>query len=83
MEAACLINDLKPAIKVSLFARDTLGVHVLNANFAAERASLPARDGGRRRGSCQRRINSLQPCSLACTQAAPLAWQAWLFMGLC
>lgn len=39
MEAACLINDLKPAIKVSLFARDALGVHVLNANFAAERAS--------------------------------------------
>lgn len=31
MGAACLINDLKPAIKVSLFARDALGVHVPNA----------------------------------------------------
>lgn len=35
MEAACLINDLKPAVKVSLFASDALEVHVLNANFAA------------------------------------------------
>lgn len=35
MEAACLINELKPAVKVSLFARDALEVHVLNANFAA------------------------------------------------
>lgn len=31
----CLINDLKPAIKVSLFARDTLEVHMLNVNFTA------------------------------------------------
>lgn len=35
MEAACLINDLKPAVKVSLFAGAALEAHVLNANLAA------------------------------------------------
>lgn len=33
MEAVCLINDLKQVVKVSLFARDVLEAHVLNANF--------------------------------------------------
>lgn len=74
MEAVCLINDLKPAIKVILFARNMVEVHVLNTNFAA----MPWK--GHRclsgtaalgRGSCQRRIDSLQPHSLVCTQAVP------------
>lgn len=41
MEAACLINDLKPAGKVSLFAGAALEARVLNANLASERALLP------------------------------------------
>lgn len=41
MEAACLINDLKPAGKVSLFAGAALEARELNANLAPERALLP------------------------------------------
>lgn len=36
MEAAWLINDLKPAVKVSLFAGAALEARVLNANSASE-----------------------------------------------
>ena len=43
MDAACLINDPKPAVKVSLFAKGAFEVHVLNASFAA----------GPRKGHCR------------------------------
>lgn len=32
MEAACLMNDPNPAVKVRLFARGTLCVHTLNTD---------------------------------------------------
>lgn len=73
MEAACLINDLKPAVKVSLFAGAALEAHVLNANFAAVprkgHCCPPGMAAGG--GGHHRRLDSLQPHSLVCTQAIP------------
>lgn len=85
MEAVCLMNDPSPAVKVRLFARDALHVHVLNMNSWKGHRCLPgtaAGGGGAVRGGsiafslAQQRVPRL----------SPLAWcgsaeEAGCFLG--
>lgn len=61
MEAACLINDLKAAVKVSLFAGAALEEPALNASLALGKGTAALPGWQLAQGSHHRRPDSLQP----------------------
>lgn len=71
MQASCLINDLKEAVKVSLFAGAALQAHGLNASLCLAKGTAALPGWQLAQGELNRTLHSLQPHSLVCTQAIP------------